>query len=121
MKISYIFYAILLVTISSEALGRRGDVSQHGFNLCKKEIQKQYRQDHILLHKTYYIDKSKEDKQSTYYINGRHWIGEELAYDRFNCLTDLNGRALINLDRAEGRYAIKSKPNTSGLEVAAEH
>jgi hypothetical protein len=120
MKIKHVIFAILTAALSNQALGIGDDVNQQGFNLCKQEIQKQYRgKDRVLLQRTFYIDVSAEDKERTFYINGGHWNGDEWVHDRLTCLTSLNGRYLIKLDRADGRYARRSvEPGSPEIEVA---
>lgn len=121
MTIKYLIIAILMAALSNQALAVGDDVNQQGFNLCKQEIQKQYSgKDSVLLHRTFYIDVSGEENERTFYINGGHWEGDEWAQGRLTCLTSLNGRNLISLNRADGRFARRSA-DSGDLDVVAQH
>jgi len=122
MTIKYVLFAALTMVMSNHTLGAQGDRNQEGFNLCKKEIQRQYRKDRVLLHGPFYVEVSKEKKQRTLYINGGHWDGATWAHDRLTCLTSLNGHKLLTLERAKGRFVWRrDEPVKPEQEVAAKH
>ena len=121
MTIKCISFAIVVMGLSSQAWSIGNDVNQQGFNLCKGEMQKQYRgPDKVNLSRTFFIDVSRENGERTFYINGGHWQGDQWAYDRVTCVTSLNGRKFINMDRADGRFARRPADGTE-LQDVAQH
>ena len=57
--------------------------------------------------RTYYIQ--KEDGENNYFINGFAWQNGDRVPLRIACTTSSNGRQLVSLDFAEGRYSNRSR------------
>jgi hypothetical protein len=121
MSIKLISFAIVAMGLSSQAWSVGDNLDRQGYNLCKRHIQEQYRgPERINLNRAFYRHESREDGERTFYINGGHWQGDQWTYDRVTCVTSLNGRKLISMDRARGRFA-RRIADSQDVETVAQH
>jgi hypothetical protein len=111
MRIKGFAVAVVAIVLSSYTMADQIADEHAGLQLCKDQINQQFTGvDRVRLRDKYFVDVSESSQKRTYYMNGRHWEQGRWYNDRILCVTDLNNRRVVDLEKAIGKYVIQAVP-----------
>jgi hypothetical protein len=111
MNIKNVLVLVLATVISCQLFADDITDKDKGLQLCKDQIDQQFKgTERVRLRDKYFAQESETRQQRTYYLSGRHWNRGHWYNDRVLCVTDISGSRVLDLEKAIGKWFIRTVP-----------